>query len=106
MSSSPYAGLSLWHDTADDEWTPRASLPGDTDADVVVVGAGYTGLWTAYYLLEANPRMRVVVLEAETAGFGASGRNGGWCSALFPTAPSKLLRLTGGLREWSLGLEF
>ena len=49
-----------------------------------------TGLWTAYYLLRADPTLRVVVLEAETAGFGASGRNGGWCSALFPTSLQKV----------------
>lgn len=53
---------------------------------MVVVGAGYTGLWTAYYLAEADPELRIVVVEAETAGFGASGRNGGWCSALFPAS--------------------
>jgi glycine/D-amino acid oxidase-like deaminating enzyme len=51
-----------------------------------VVGAGYTGLWTAYYLKRADPTLRVVVLEREVAGFGASGRNGGWCSALFPAS--------------------
>lgn len=56
------------------------------DADVAIVGAGFTGLWTAYYLAEADPSLRIVVLEAETAGFGASGRNGGWCSALFPAS--------------------
>ena len=76
--------LSLWHDTAAD-WT-RAALPGDLDVDVAVVGAGFTGLWTAYYLAEADPSLRIAVLEAETAGFGASGRNGGWCSALFPAS--------------------
>ena len=53
---------------------------------MAVVGAGFTGLWTAYYLLREDPTLRVVVLEAETAGFGASGRNGGWCSALFPAS--------------------
>jgi len=83
---SGYAGLSLWHETAGDAWDPRAPLPGDTEADVVVVGAGYTGLWTAYYLAEADPTLRIVVLEAEVAGYGASGRNGGWCSALFPAS--------------------
>ncbi|MDL5156057.1 NAD(P)/FAD-dependent oxidoreductase [Actinomycetospora termitidis] len=62
----------------------RPQLPGDRDADVVIVGAGYTGLWAAYYLLEADPSLRVVVLEKHTVGFGASGRNGGWCSAIFP----------------------
>jgi len=78
--------LSLWHDTVDTDWTPRPALAGDTDADVAIVGAGFTGLWTAYYLAEADPTLRIVVLEAETAGFGASGRNGGWCSALFPAS--------------------
>ena len=57
----------------------------------MVVGAGLTGLWTAYYLHRADPSLRVAVLEAEVAGFGASGRNGGWCSALFPTDWDKLV---------------
>jgi glycine/D-amino acid oxidase-like deaminating enzyme len=54
--------------------------------DVVVVGAGYTGLWTAYHLAVADPSLRIAVIDQEIAGFGASGRNGGWCSALFPTS--------------------
>ena len=70
-----------------------APLPGDLDVDVAIVGAGFTGLWTAYYLAEADPSLRIAVLEAETAGFGASGRNGGWCSALFPTSLSSLATL-------------
>ncbi|GAA3967949.1 FAD-dependent oxidoreductase [Thermobifida alba] len=61
----------------------RAALPGDADYDVCVVGAGYTGLWTAYYLKKEQPDLRVAVLEREFAGFGASGRNGGWLSAEF-----------------------
>jgi glycine/D-amino acid oxidase-like deaminating enzyme len=64
-------------------------------ADVVIVGAGYTGLWTAYYLLGADPSLRVVVLEAQVAGFGASGRNGGWCSALYPVEIGTLAREVG-----------
>lgn len=56
----------------------RAPLPGDVEADVCIVGAGYTGLWTAYYLKKHDPSTRVVILEAQFAGFGASGRNGGW----------------------------
>jgi len=81
-----YRDLSLWHETVPDDWTPRAALPGDRDTDVAVVGAGFTGLWTALYLARAEPTLRVTVVEAETAGFGASGRNGGWCSALFPAS--------------------
>lgn len=94
-----YRSLSLWHDTAPDDWLPRDPLPRDTKADVAIVGAGFTGLWTAYYLLRADPTLRVVVLEQETAGFGASGRNGGWCSALFPASPEKLAALPGSSRE-------
>lgn len=56
----------------------RTPLTGDTTADVAIVGAGYTGLWTAYYLKKADPSLDVVVLESRFAGFGASGRNGGW----------------------------
>ena len=78
--------LSLWHSTmTDDEWGPaRSSLPGNQQVDVAIVGAGYTGLWTAYYLLQRDPTMRVAILEAKAVGFGASGRNGGWCSAILP----------------------
>jgi glycine/D-amino acid oxidase-like deaminating enzyme len=62
----------------------RPALDGEVSADVCVVGGGFTGLWTAYYLLRRNPGLDVLVVEAQTVGFGASGRNGGWCSALLP----------------------
>ncbi|MGX6449590.1 NAD(P)/FAD-dependent oxidoreductase, partial [Patulibacter sp. S7RM1-6] len=61
----------------------RPPLPGDRDADVCIVGGGLSGLWTAYYLKRAQPDLRIVVLEREFAGFGASGRNGGWLSSEF-----------------------
>jgi hypothetical protein len=61
----------------------RAALDGDATADVCIIGAGYTGLWTAWYLKQANPGLQVVVLEKEFAGFGASGRNGGWLTGGF-----------------------
>lgn len=73
----------------------RVPLAGDTTADVVVVGAGYTGLWTAYYLLAADPSLSVRVLEGEDVGFGASGRNGGWVSALYPVSPENVARRHG-----------
>ncbi len=60
---------------------PRAALDGDLDCDVCIVGGGLTGLWTAYWLTRHDPSLDIVVLEAEFAGFGASGRNGGWLSA-------------------------
>ena len=91
--------LSLWHDLlvaeGVDDLAPRPPLAGSTDVDVCVVGAGYTGLWTAYYLLSADPGLRVLVVEAQAAGFGASGRNGGWCSALLPTSAAALARHHG-----------
>lgn len=86
MTPSGYRALSLWHDTVDDDLTPRPSLDGDVDVDVAIVGAGYTGLWTAYHLVTADPTMRIAVVEKEISGFGASGRNGGWVSALFPAS--------------------
>jgi len=88
---------SLWMSTVDDDLAPRPALDGSLVADVAIVGAGYTGLWTAYHLAAAAPSLRVVVLEKEFAGYGASGRNGGWCSALFPT-PVRLLAHRHGER--------
>lgn len=57
---------------------PGARLDGSAEADVCVVGGGYTGLWTAYYLKKAAPELRITVLERRFCGYGASGRNGGW----------------------------
>ncbi|MFE9372745.1 NAD(P)/FAD-dependent oxidoreductase [Streptomyces sp. NPDC006711] len=70
-------GISFWY-AADGLPTPREPLPGDASADVVIVGGGYTGLWTAYYLKKAAPFLDVAVLESRFCGYGASGRNGGW----------------------------
>jgi glycine/D-amino acid oxidase-like deaminating enzyme len=95
--------LSFWHDTVDDDLSRRAPLPGDVDADVAIVGAGYTGLWTAYYLRLLDPRLRVAIVEREVAGFGASGRNGGWCSALFAGSRAMSARRHG--RDGAVALE-
>ncbi|MDX6265707.1 MAG: hypothetical protein QOD70_447 [Frankiales bacterium] len=84
----------LWQDQLPAQ-EPRAPLPGDTDADVCVVGAGYTGLWTALHLRRLDPTLRVLVVERDVAGAGASGRNGGWCSALFPTSWHRIARDAG-----------
>jgi len=91
-----YSELSFWHDSlGPDALVPRAPLAGDTDADIAIVGAGLTGLWTAWYLLQRDPALKIVILEREVAGFGASGRNGGWCSALFPRSTASLKRAHG-----------
>jgi glycine/D-amino acid oxidase-like deaminating enzyme len=74
----------LWWDAPQ----PATAYVGEVPAavDVVIVGGGLTGLWSAYYLLERQPDLSVLVLEAEHVGFGASGRNGGWVSALWPVS--------------------
>jgi glycine/D-amino acid oxidase-like deaminating enzyme len=65
------------------EPAPRAALEGDESADVVVVGGGFTGMWTAWHLLEADPGARVALLEGGVCGHGPSGRNGGFCESLW-----------------------
>jgi len=87
-----YGALSLWWDEMGEKVVPRAPLEGDLDVDVAVVGAGFTGLWTACSLAEADPTLRIAVLEREVAGFGASGRNGGWCSAQFAASDDRIAR--------------
>lgn len=72
---------SFWLDKMPGSLTPGVALESSLSADIAIVGAGFTGLWTAYYLVKHDPSLKIVILEAETAGFGASGRNGGWCSA-------------------------
>src|SRR5258708_4157799 len=83
--------VSFWY--ADTGGIPqyRDPLQGDTDADVCVVGAGFTGLWTCYYLKKADPTLRIAVLEKAFAGFGASGPNGGGLSGGLGGAREKYL---------------
>jgi len=93
-----YRSLSLWHDTLGELFSPRASLTSAESKahwDVIIMGAGYTGLWTALALAKQSPDLRILVLEKEISGFGASGRNGGWCSALFPTSVGSLIKQHG-----------
>ncbi|MFE5514918.1 NAD(P)/FAD-dependent oxidoreductase [Streptomyces sp. NPDC056529] len=75
--STVNGGISFWY-AQEGAPAPREPLPGDTTADVCIVGGGYTGLWTAYYLKKAVPFLNITVLEAKFCGYGASGRNGGW----------------------------
>jgi glycine/D-amino acid oxidase-like deaminating enzyme len=90
-----YRKLSFWHETVPGTLEPGDPLPGDLDVDVAIAGGGYTGLWTAYYLSRADEALKIAVCERDIAGFGASGRNGGWCSALFPASLGKLERMAG-----------
>ena len=79
MDEASYRAQSFWHETLPGSLAPRAPLDTSETVDVAIVGAGYTGLWTAYYLATLEPSLRIAIVEAEIAGFGASGRNGGWC---------------------------
>jgi glycine/D-amino acid oxidase-like deaminating enzyme len=94
-SGERYRRLSLWWDGLTGDLTVRPGLPGDIETDVAIVGGGLTGLWAAYYLSHADPGLRIVVLERDVVGFGASGRNGGWCSALFSVSEAALDHASG-----------
>lgn len=89
-------GVSLWWDQIGIR-ERGAPLPGDLDCDVCIVGGGLTGLWSAYYLAKADPGLRIVLLEAEFAGFGASGRNGGWLSSELAGSRSNYAKGPGGV---------
>jgi glycine/D-amino acid oxidase-like deaminating enzyme len=90
-----YRSRSLWLDLLPESLAPRPALAGDTEADVAIVGAGLTGLWTAYHLAAAKPDLSIIVVERDIAGFGASGRNGGWASAGIAGSASRYARRHG-----------
>src|SRR6202046_4747539 len=98
-----YRSLSFWHDTVPGTLAPGDPLPGDVEADVAIAGSGLTGLWAAYFLHKDDAPLRIVLCEREIAGYGASGRNGGWCSALFPASLAKLERMTD--RAGAIGMQ-
>jgi glycine/D-amino acid oxidase-like deaminating enzyme len=89
MDVKTNGNISFWYADIGGIPQKRPPLPGDREADVCIIGAGYTGLWTAYYLKKADPSLNIVVLEREFAGFGASGRNGGWLSGGFSWSREK-----------------
>lgn len=91
MSQPP---KSLWWDSLSKPIGIRKSVDSNLNFDVAIVGAGYTGLWSAYYLKQNEPNLNIGVFDSSVAGFGASGRNGGWCSALFPVGLEKLTKQT------------
>jgi len=78
---SHYRTRSFWHEVAP-PYEPGPPLEGERRADIAIIGGGYTGLWTAYHLKAAQPSLEVAVLEQEVAGYGASGRNGGFAMTL------------------------
>lgn len=92
MQAKRNGDISFWYADIGGRPAPRPPLPGDIAVDVAIVGAGYTGLWTAYYLKQARPDLSIAILEREFAGFGASGRNGGWLSGGFGWSREKYLQ--------------
>lgn len=86
---------SLWWSTLENPVIARPALARHLDVDVVIVGGGFTGLWTARELKRRDPSLRICVLEKSVCGFGASGRNGGWASALFPLGDHTLVNRYG-----------
>jgi glycine/D-amino acid oxidase-like deaminating enzyme len=90
-----FQGISYWLETVGEPLTPRPSLKGDIEVDVAILGGGYSGLWTAYYLLQQEPSLEIAIVEREICGYGASGRNGGWCSPRFPINPDVVERRHG-----------
>ena len=94
---------SFWIDNLSEPIVRRSPLTGDTQVDVAIVGGGYTGLWTAYYLSQLDRSLRIMVIEREYCGFGASGRNGGWCVGELAASIDKYAALGGmdaALRLW------
>jgi glycine/D-amino acid oxidase-like deaminating enzyme len=89
-SVPPGAATPWWIEEAlahEGSWEPAPPLEGDAEADVAIVGGGYTGLWTALALKEREPGLDVVLLEAEECGFGPSGRNGGFVHGYWSHLP-------------------
>jgi glycine/D-amino acid oxidase-like deaminating enzyme len=95
MNEKKYEDYSFWLETAGESLLPRPAMRRSEEVDIAILGAGYTGLWTAYYLLRDNPGLRVTIVEGEIAGYGASGRNGGWCSPRFPVSAAAMTKRWG-----------
>lgn len=91
-----YTSYSYWLEDAGEDLTPRRALAGSAEVDIAILGGGYSGLWTAYYLLQNQPSLKIAIIEKEIVGYGGSGRNGGWCSPRFP--------VSGGMLEKRYGI--
>src|SRR3982075_68417 len=87
--------LGFWWRSLGGATTTRAPLQAPAEVDVAIVGAGFTGLWTAYYLKRADPSLQIAVLARELAGYRAAGRNGGWVSGFF-SGPARVYERRGG----------
>ncbi len=98
-----YRDISFWHDSLPGSLSPRPGLENDIEVDIAIAGAGYTGLWTAYYLKKHKPTLSIAIIESEIAGFGASGRNGGWCASYMTGIEKAMAR--PGLADGAIRLQ-
>lgn len=94
MTATPAGGVGFWLADSGDDLSPRSPLEGSCTVDVAIVGAGFSGLWTAREILRRDPSRSVLVADAEVAGFGASGRNGAWLSSGIAVTPGELAKRT------------
>ena len=84
---------SLWQGKQNIDY--RKPISKNDSFDVVIIGAGFSGLWSAFHLKQFQPNLKIAILEKEYVGFGASGRNGGWASAEYPTSSNRLIKENG-----------
>ena len=98
MTAEPHARADNFWDRSKQPRAVSPPLAGDIAVDVAIIGAGYTGLATAYHLKTADPSLNVAILESETVGFGASGRNAGFVMTLFGASVGMMKGLHGGAR--------
>ncbi len=84
---------SLWRGV--EQITARKSLTSNKTFDVAIIGGGFSGLWSAFHLKQIQPSLSIAIFEQNYVGFGASGRNGGWASAEYPTSSARLIKEHG-----------
>lgn len=94
-SEKNYGSYSYWLEDAGESLAPRPAMSRSEEVDYAILGGGYSGLWTAYYLLRQQPALRIAIVEKDIVGFGGSGRNGGWCSPRFPVSAGLLEKRYG-----------
>src|SRR5690625_3463024 len=90
-----YSSKSYWLETSGDKLTPRPRLEASTTVDIAIMGAGFTGLWSAYYLSIHQPSLNIVIVEKDITGYGASGRNGGMCMPTLSISPEVAIERYG-----------
>lgn len=106
LAATPRNGeLGFWMAGQADSRSSYPRFTGQDSLDLAIVGGGYTGLWAAYFAKKLEPSLSVAIFEAEQVGYGASGRNGGWLSAMPPGNRATFARVSGEGLEASRALQ-